>query len=129
MEKGGKVIYPELSYTLTGICYDIHNELGRYSREIQYGNLLEDKLKEKGIIYQREVRIDKSGNVMDFIIDNKIIIELKVKQTITKEDYFQIQRYLQVADMKLGLLINFRDKYLKPKRIVRIETEISNKFK
>jgi len=129
MEKGGKVIHPELSYLLTGIFYEIHNEIGRFSREIQYGNLIEEKLKERKINFQREVRIDKSGNIVDFIIENKVLIELKVKQTINKEDYYQVQRYLQITDMKLGLLINFRDKYLKPKRIVRIETEISNKFK
>ena len=39
-----KLIYPKLSYVVTGICFDVHNELERYSREKQYGDLIERKL-------------------------------------------------------------------------------------
>jgi len=63
------------------------------------------------------------------LIDDKIIIELKTKSITSKEDYYQIQRYLQASEMKLGLLVNFRNRYLKPLRIVKIETEAKNKFK
>ena len=47
---------------------------------------------------------------------------------VTKEDYFQIQRYLQNLNIKLGLLVNFRDKFIKPIRIIRIDTISKNKF-
>ena len=62
--KNEKLIYPELSYTLTGICFEVHNELGRYAREKQYGDLLEKKLKERKISHKRELRIDKTGNIV-----------------------------------------------------------------
>jgi GxxExxY protein len=116
-----KLIFPELSYTITGICFNAHNELGRFCKEKQYGDYIENKLKEIKVPYKRELAIADSGNVVDFLIDNKIILELKSKRIITKEDYFQTQRYLQATNVKLGLLINFRPVYIKPQRVIRID--------
>jgi GxxExxY protein len=126
--KNRKLIYPELSYVLTGVCFEIHNTLGRYSREKQYGDSLEEKIKELGIPYKREFTVSSTGNTVDFLIDDKIIIELKAKPIVLKEDYYQAQRYLQILNKKLALIINFRNRYLKPIRVVRIDTDAKNKF-
>ncbi|MFA6494723.1 MAG: GxxExxY protein, partial [Candidatus Paceibacterota bacterium] len=87
----------------------------------QYGDLIEIKLKEIKIPYKREQSMASSGNIADFIVDEKIILELKAKIDITPDDYRQIQNYLQSSLLKLGLLVNFRKKYLRPIRIVRID--------
>jgi len=116
-----KVIYPALSYAVTGACFDVHNELGRFAKEKHYGNLLEKKLKERKIPYQREVRITATGDFIDFVIDETIIVELKAKNVLLKTDYYQIQRYLHALDKKLGLLVNFRNRYLKPVRVLNSE--------
>lgn len=123
-----KLIYPELSYLITGICFDIHNSAGRFCREKQYADLFEARLKELKLPYKRELRIGKSGNIIDFIIDGKIIVEFKAKTVIVKEDYFQLQRYLQASGQKLGLLINFHSNFLKPIRVVRIDTSAKERF-
>jgi len=123
-----KLIYPDLSYMITGICFGVHNELGRYAREKQYGDLLEKKLNEAKLPYKREFRASQTGNIIDFLIDDKVILELKAKPLILKEDYYQAQRYLQILDKKLALLVNFRNRYLKPIRVVKIDTEVKNKF-
>jgi GxxExxY protein len=119
---GEKVLYPELSYQITGILFSVHNELGQYAREKQYGDLIEEKLKESKIPYGREISIGSSGNVLDFIIDKKIILELKTVRILTRECYRQIQNYLQQTGLNLGLLANFRNKYIKPSRIIRIHS-------
>lgn len=120
----GKLIYPKLSYQITGICFEAHNELGRFAREKQYGKYIEKRLKESGIEFEKELSISDVGNTVDFLIDDKIVLELKNKEVTTKMDYFQVQRYLQSTGLKLGLLINFRNKYLRPKRIIRTNKQI-----
>ena len=122
MTTNTKVIYPELSYKITGILFAVHNELGQYAREKQYGDLLEEKFEEIHLPYKREIAISNSGNILDFVIDDKIVLELKTVRMITKDNYRQIQNYLQTTNIKLGLLINFKSKYLKPIRIIRIDS-------
>lgn len=117
-----KVLYPELSYLITGILFSVQNELGPYSKEKQYGDLIEQKFNEMKVPYKREARIGDSGNILDFIIDNKIALELKTTRAIVREHYSQIQNYLQQSMLELGILVNFRSKYVKPIRIIRIHS-------
>ena len=125
-----KILYPELSYKINGLCFQIEKKLGRFCREKQYGELLEGLLKERGISYKREFEIKNititspSGNKVDFLIDSIILLDLKAKNFITKDDYFQMQRYLQASKLELGLIVNFRKPHLKPKRI--LNTKIYN---
>ncbi|MBI2050089.1 MAG: GxxExxY protein [Candidatus Staskawiczbacteria bacterium] len=121
-DTNNKIIYPVLSYKITGILFSTHNELDRYCKEKQYQDLFEDKLRREKINYEREKKILISpgicGNQVDFCVENKILIDFKAKKYLTKEDYYQMKRYLTAAKMKLGLVVNFRDRYLKPKRIL-----------
>lgn len=123
-----KLVYPELSYRITGMLFDIHNKLGRYCREKQYCDELEKLLNKDKICYRREFRQLDSGNIFDFLIENKLVLEIKAKRIIGREDFYQLQRYLQSSNVKLGLLVNFRNTYLKPKRIIKIETDARKKF-
>jgi|LFRM01.1.fsa_nt_gb GxxExxY protein len=117
--------HPELSYKLTGIMFKVHNELGRFKTERQYCDLFEEKLKLLKINYMREIDLRnifneavEKGNIPDFVIDKIIVIDFKAKKFITKDDYFQMLRYLEVSDLPLGMIVNFRHTYLKPKRVI-----------
>jgi GxxExxY protein len=117
-----KVIYPELSYKVTGVLFEVKKELGNYAREKQYGDEIAKKFEESKVPYKREVPIGDTGNILDFIIDDKIVLELKASRYITKDNYRQIQNYLQQSKLKLGILANFREQFLKPVRIIRIDS-------
>ena len=121
----GKVIFPDLSYKINGILFKTHNQLGNYCNEKQYGDLIEKLLRDNQIIFEREKILpvsfvgEKSGrNKVDFLIENKVVLEIKAKEVITKEDYYQLRRYLKAFNLKLGIIANFRLKYLHPKRIL-----------
>jgi GxxExxY protein len=123
-----KVVHKRLSYKITGLLYKTHNDLGRYKNEKQYCDYFEELLKKEGINYKRECRLDMSfsgekegRNICDFIVANKIILEFKTKKFLTREDYFQVKRYLSCTGLNLAILVNFRQKYLTPKRILNNE--------
>ena len=116
---GANVIYPELSFQVCGALFDAHNKVGRFCNEKQYSDAIESLLKDNGINYMRENKTSLN-NVPDFIIDNKIILEVKTTPFILREHFNQTQGYLQDTDVKLGLLVNFRSKYLKFKASLEI---------
>ena len=112
MKVSAKVLYPELSYKVTGVLFDAHNSLGRFCREKQYADAREKALPLEKIE-------DKFTNRADFVINEQLLLELKAKPIITKEDYIQIHRYMDASKIKLGIIVNFRNQYLKPIRIIR----------
>ncbi len=123
--KEEKIIYPELSYQITGILFSVHKDLGRYCNEQQFCDRIERYLKQNNLPYKRELVLppsfegEKKGrNRIDFIIDDKIILEIKATKFLSADDYYQAKRYLQAFDKKLALLVNFREERVKPKRIL-----------
>lgn len=120
-----ELIHRDLSFLITGILFEVHNELGKYTTEKQVCDLIEERLGKAHIPYQREsvlVPIHAGEMIgrhrVDFLIDNKLVLEVKCKYYLTREDYFQIRRYLSVLNMKLGILVNFHEDRLRPKRVL-----------
>lgn len=126
LHEADRIVEKDLSYKLNGVFFEIQREAGRFLRERQYADLLEQKLKSNSVVYKRESPIEVAGrksNFADFVIENKILIELKTKTYFEKEDYYQILRYLESNNLQLGLLVNFRQRFLKPKRILNPKFE------
>jgi len=127
-----KIIYPELCYKVYGLLFAVHKSLRRYKSEKQYMDAFEKPLRDNGVNYIREKPLPPSfngemerRNIPDFIIEGKIIIDFKNKDFITKDDYLQMQRYLKSYHKKLGLIVNFRQRHLYPKRILNPDNKNS----
>ncbi len=122
--KNTKLVHAELTYKINGLCFKVHYKLGRFKSERQYCDEFEILLKEKDWKYEREFELNKinpeipKGNRVDFYVVDLIIIDFKAKKFITKDDYYQMLRYLEAANLQLGIIYNFRNTYLKPKRII-----------
>ncbi len=118
------IIEPQLSFKITGLCFKVHNKLGRFASERQYCDELEKLFIETGLSYERECDIktlvpdSPKGNRVDFLIEKRILLDAKAKKFVTKEDYLQMIRYLEASKLKLGLIVNFRNTYIKPKRVI-----------
>lgn len=120
-----KVIYPKLSYEIIGILFEVHTDLGNRYQEKYYQRAVEVKLKKRKISFSKELAVNLTiDNViigkyfLDFLIEDKIILELKAKPIVTKNDYKQIKAYLGSKKIKLGILANFYKESLEYKRVL-----------
>ena len=121
-----KIVQKELSYKIVGLLFKTHKDLGIYKNEKQYCDYFEGLLKKEKINYNREFKFledeeKRARCICDFIIEYKIILEFKAKNFITKEDYYQMKRYLTSLYLQLGIIVNFRQKRLAPKRVLNKE--------
>jgi GxxExxY protein len=120
------LIYKDEVYQIVGICMEVHRILGHGFSEIVYKDALEYEFKENNISYQREkdYPVEYKGYTLshrfyaDFVVMNKIILELKASQGIDDEHISQTINYLAISKCKLGLIINFGRKSLEYKRLV-----------
>ncbi|MHB0754406.1 GxxExxY protein [Polaribacter sp. M15] len=120
------LLYKEETYKIIGICMEVHNQLGKGFNEIVYSDALEIELIDNNIKYSKEKKFNISykGNILphayraDFIINDKIILEIKAVQCLTSSHIKQTLNYLAVSSLKLGLLINFGEDSLRYKRVI-----------
>ncbi|MFA6277788.1 MAG: GxxExxY protein [Pedobacter sp.] len=118
--------YQEETYDLIGIAMEIHRVLGKGFLEVVYKDALEYELIERGIRYEREKEysINYKGVTLphkfyaDFVIDSKIILEIKSKLGVIEEHYAQVLNYLAISKLQVGLIINFHERSLQHKRVV-----------
>jgi len=120
------LIYKEESYQIIGKCMEVHKQLGHGFLEIVYKDALQLEFEHDKIEYEREKQYDISykGKILphyyfaDFVIWDKIILEVKCCKGLVDEHIAQTINYLKVSDCKLGLLVNFGRGSLEYKRLV-----------
>jgi len=120
-----KVILKELSYEINGVLFHVHNHLGRFCKEKIYCDAIEHELKQRNIRYERErivpIQLDQiifTKNRADFLVEDQLILEIKAKRFVSREDYLQTRGYLAALQKPLGLLVNFQQRFLTPKRVL-----------
>ena len=123
-----EIIYKDLSYKIIGIAFRINGLLGSGLEEKVYQSAFEECLKEEKIVYERElyynIKInDKiiSKKYLDFVVDSKVVVEIKTGVRDYRDACSQIFHYLKMTKLKLGLLIRFTKDGVKVKRIPNLK--------
>lgn len=121
----------EITYKINGCAMTVHNELGSGFQEVVYQRCLAIEMEKNGLTFGREIEQDlfyKGIQVgtrrADFIVENKIMVEIKAIVELEAVHIAQAKNYVVVYDLPIGLLINFGSKSLQFKRIFNSRNSI-----
>lgn len=123
----------ELAHRVLGICIEVHRELGPGLPELAYERALAIEFDRQGVRYSRQHRIEiqYKGIVVatvkvDFVIEERLVLEVKSVDVLSPIDRRQVMRYLHVLRLPLGLLVNFNVMLLKGgiRRVFRTEPPV-----
>ncbi len=121
-----ELVHGELSYKLIGILYRIFNTIGCGFQEKYYQRAVKNVLTKEKIPFLEQVRVDMDLNganigryYLDFVIDQKIVLEIKAKSFLSQRDIKQVLGYLKRSGIQLGILACFTSDGVKYKRILK----------
>jgi GxxExxY protein len=135
MNQLSQMIFKEEVYQIIGSAIEVHNKLGCGFLEPVYQEAFNIELAERHIPArpQVELKIEYKGHkleksyIADYVIFEKIIVEIKAIENLTKREESQILNYLKATGFELGLLINFGAQSLQWKRMVHSKNYLSLK--
>ncbi len=121
-----ELIFKAESYKIIGLCMEIHRILGKGHSEVVYKDALEYEFKcnqieysrEKSYIVQYKTTVLAHPYNADFVVYDKIILEVKAAEALVSGHVKQTLNYLAASRNRLGLLVNFGEDSLKHQRIV-----------
>lgn len=133
--KNPKIVLPKLSYEIMGILFKVHNGLGPTFLEKYYQRAVEKELKKAELSYQCEFAIELLYDgesigryFLDFVIEDKVVLELKAKRSYHPKFFKQVLAYLRSSGLPLAILANFRSERLDYKRIINPDLKNSCEF-
>jgi GxxExxY protein len=120
------ILYKDESYVIVGVLFEAYNNLGSGFSEIVYKDAIEYEFKKLNIPFQREKEFSVSYKEIilkhkfyaDFVVFDKIILEIKSVENIHDKHIAQCLNYLKVSDCKLAIIANFHKDLLDHKRII-----------
>ena len=114
----------QLTYRVIGCAMKVHNTLGSGFQEVIYQRALAIEMSREGIDFGRKVEqsiyykgIEIGSRRADFIVDNRVVVELKALDALEDVHLVQAKNYLVAYDFGVGLLINFGGQRLEYRRI------------
>jgi len=123
--KLNNLLEPELSYKIQGIFFDVFNKYGNTFKEAIYQKVLEEEFAKHDIsfvsqkpitIYSLETGKRIGTYTPDFIIAERIIIEIKAQPQLFRNDEIQLVSYLKASKYEIGYIVNFGNRNLEFKR-------------
>lgn len=111
-----KILEKELSYRIQKCIYNVANKYGKGLKESIYQKALAEEFEKEGLVFEQQKRINiyslETGKylgvyVPDFLVENRIIIEIKATIFVSKIDIEQQRSYLRVSIYEIAYLINF----------------------
>jgi len=123
----GKILEKDLCYKIQGCVYNVMNKYGRGLKESIYQNALAEEFLAAGLKADGQKRINiysfdtgkKLGTyVPDFVIEGKVILEIKASTFTMKPDIEQQRSYLRISKYEIGYLVNFCTEELYIKRSI-----------
>lgn len=116
--------YSKLTEQIIGIAIKIHKQIGPGFREKYYQRAMYLELQNSKLKFEREKKIripygkvTLGYHIVDFIIENKVIVEIKSMKDLTDVEIGQLTTYLKLTGCKIGLLLNFGKPTLEIKRV------------
>jgi len=112
----GELLEQDLSYKLRGCFYNVANKYGKGLKENIYQKVLAEELEAAELAFVQQLRIDiysfDTGKhlgvyVPDFVVDDKIVVEIKASTYTTQSDVEQQRSYLRISRYEIGYLVNF----------------------
>ena len=121
-----KLWYAQETFKTMGACFAVQNFLGTGFVEAVYKDALAEEFKLQSIPFHKEVnfQVNYKGRMLnhtfraDFVVFDKIILEIKAVKQLKEEHMAQTINYGKVSQLKLALLINFGEKPLVYQRFV-----------
>ncbi|MCG8386711.1 MAG: GxxExxY protein [Cytophagales bacterium] len=119
-----KYKYSEITQKIIGCAMKVHNTLGNGFQEVIYQRCLAIEMEKQGLGFIREQEqiiyyegVDVGTRRVDFLIEDKILVELKAIIQLENVHLAQAINYLEAFDLEVGLLINFGSTSLEFKRL------------
>lgn len=113
----GKYFYEDLTKTIIGAAFEVHNSLGKGLQEKVYENALAVGVNQSGLKAEQQKPLPLFFNNVkvgiqqfDLIVEERVLVEVKAVKAIGPAHISQLLGYLKNTKYQLGLIINFGDK-------------------
>lgn len=119
--------YKAITEKIIGASFEVHNFLGGGFQEVIYQRALSYEMRKAGLEFVREIEQDIFYKELeepigtrraDFVVEGKVLVELKALTKLEDVHMAQALNYLKAYRLEIGLLINFGSKSLEFKRLI-----------